>query len=95
MPGWKLTMLPDEVVERYTLAEGRACPAVSLYATYDEATLELKATETRLESVPIAANLRHDKLDASVTEATLTGTAPADYPFAPELGREQIGRAHV
>jgi len=36
--------------------------------------------------VPIAANLRHDKLDASVTEATLTGTAPADYPFAPELG---------
>jgi exoribonuclease-2 len=29
MPGWKLTMLPDEVVQAYTLMEGRACPAVS------------------------------------------------------------------
>jgi exoribonuclease-2 len=85
MPGWKITMLPDGVVERYTLAEGRACPAVSLYATFDEATLALRSTETRLESVPIAANLRHDKLDAAVTEAALTGEAPADYPFAPEL----------
>ncbi|MDT9001168.1 RNB domain-containing ribonuclease [Paucibacter sp. APW11] len=85
MPGWKLTMLPDEVVQAYTLVEGRDCPAVSLYVTMDEATLEIKASETRLERVPIAANLRHDKLDAIVTEATLTGEAAADYAFAPEL----------
>ena len=25
MPGWKLTMLPDEVVQAYTLVEGRDC----------------------------------------------------------------------
>lgn len=85
MPGWKITMLPDSVVEKYTLAEGRDCPALSLYVTFDEATLEIKATETKLESVPIVANLRHDKLDAFVTEDTLTGAAPADYPFATEL----------
>jgi exoribonuclease-2 len=85
MPGWKLTMLPDEVVQAYTLTEGRSCPAVSLYASFDEATLELKSTETRLERVPIAVNLRHDQLDAVITEAALTGTAPADYPFATEL----------
>jgi exoribonuclease-2 len=85
MPGWKITMLPDGVVEKYTLSEGRDCPALSLYATFDEATLELKSTETRLESVPIVANLRHDKLDAVVTEASLAGEAPADYAFAPEL----------
>ena len=85
MPGWKITMLPDSVVEKYTLAEGRDCPALSLYVTFDEATLEVRATETKLESVPIVANLRHDKLDAFVTEDTLTGAAPADYPFAPEL----------
>jgi exoribonuclease-2 len=41
---------------------------VSLYVTLDEATLEIKATETRLERVPIAANLRHDQLDGLVTE---------------------------
>jgi exoribonuclease-2 len=85
MPGFKITMLPDEVVTAYTLAEGRDCPAVSLYVTLDEATLEVRGHETKLERVPIAANLRHDKLDAVVTEATLTGAAPADYAFAPEL----------
>jgi exoribonuclease II len=85
MPGWKLTMLPDEVVQTYTLIEGRDCPAVSVYFTFDEATLEVKATETRVERVPIAANLRHDKLDAVVTEASLQGETPADYPFATEL----------
>ena len=85
MPGYKLTMLPDEVVQRYTLTEGRDCPAVSLYVTVDEATLELRERVTRLERVPIATNLRHDLLDAVITEASLGGEAPAAYPFAREL----------
>ncbi len=85
MPGWKITMLPDEVVQAYTLIEGRDCPAVSIYFTLDEATFEVKARETKLERVPIAANLRHDKLDGIVTDATLSGQAQADYAFAPEL----------
>jgi exoribonuclease-2 len=68
--------------------KGRDCPAVSLYVTLDEATLEIKASETKLERVPIAANLRHDQLDAIVTEAgSLTFRASprpsACYPFAP------------
>ena len=86
MPGGKVTMLPDEVVQAYTLTEGRDCPAVSLYVTLDEATLEVRARETRLERVPIVANLRHDRLDDVVTEATLTGEAPAGHPFPAELG---------
>ncbi|TAK79703.1 MAG: RNB domain-containing ribonuclease [Aquabacterium sp.] len=85
MPGHKITMLPDEVVQRYTLQAGADCPAVSLYVTLDEATLAVKASETKLERVPIAANLRHDQLDSVITEATLTGEAPAGYDFAPEL----------
>ena len=85
MPGGKLTMLPDEVVQAYTLIEGRDCPAVSLYVTYDEATLAVQKTETRIERVPIAANLRHDQLDEVVTVASLTDEAVADYRFAPEL----------
>ncbi len=86
MPGGKITMLPDEVVQAYTLTEGRDCPAVSLYVTLDEATLEVRARETRIERVPIVANLRHDRLDDVVTEATLTGAAPAEHPFPAELG---------
>lgn len=86
MPGGKITMLPDDVVQAYTLTEGRDCPAVSLYVTLDEATLEPRAHETRIERVPIVANLRHDRLDDVVTEATLTGAAPAAHPFPAELG---------
>jgi exoribonuclease-2 len=85
MPGHKLTMLPDEVVQAYTLTAGRECPAVSLYVTFDETTLEPTGSETRLDRVPIAANLRHDQLDDVITEASLTGAAPAPYPFAEEL----------
>ncbi|WP_431098268.1 ribonuclease catalytic domain-containing protein [Polaromonas aquatica] len=69
MPGYKLTMLPDEIVKSYTLQEGRNCPALSLYLTLDEATLEIKDSATRLEQVPIVSNLRHDMLDSTFTEA--------------------------
>lgn len=90
MPGYKITMLPDDVVQTYTLQEGRDCPAVSLYATFDEVTLALQHTETRVERVPIAANLRHDQLDTVVTEAWLqddtfthaSGTAEPAMPRA-------------
>jgi exoribonuclease-2 len=85
MPGWKLTMLPNAVVEAYTLTAGRDCPALSLYLDFDEATLDLRGHETRLERVPIVTNLRHDELDAVITEASLAGEVPADYPFAREL----------
>jgi exoribonuclease-2 len=67
MPGYKITMLPDNVVQTYTLQEGRDCPAVSLYVTFDEATLTIQSNVTRVERVPIAANLRHDQLDTVVT----------------------------
>jgi len=75
MPGYKITMLPDEVVQKYTLMEGQDCPAVSLYVTLDEATLEIKSSETKLERVHIGANLRHDQLDEVVTTAWLEDPA--------------------
>jgi exoribonuclease-2 len=80
MPGYKITMLPDEVVQAYTLLEGRDCPAVSLYVTFDEATLAVKATATKLERVAIVANLRHDQLDGVVTADWLENPAAAADP---------------
>jgi exoribonuclease-2 len=53
MPGFKITMLPDAVVQAYTLQEGRDCPAVSLYVTLDEPRWRCAPVETRLERVPI------------------------------------------
>ncbi|MEI8028608.1 MAG: RNB domain-containing ribonuclease [Comamonadaceae bacterium] len=75
MPGYKVTMLPDDVVQSYTLQEGRDCPAVSLYVKLDETTLEVRSSETRLERVHISANLRHDQLDAIVTAEWLEDPA--------------------
>ena len=75
MPGNKITMLPDHVVQTYTLQEGRDCPAVSLYLRVNESTLDILGSETRVEQVFIAANLRHDMLDDVVTEAWLVNPA--------------------
>jgi exoribonuclease-2 len=88
MPGYKLTMLPDDIVQNYTLQEGRNCPALSLYVTMDEATLEIRDTATRLEQVHIASNLRHDQLDTTFTEAFFEAaqSAPrADVQWGVEL----------
>ena len=85
MPGWKLTMLPDEVVQAYTLDAGKDCPAVSLYLSFDETTLQPLSSQTRLERVRIVSNLRHDQLDSVITEASLTGAEPATYAHAEQL----------
>jgi len=85
MPGDKITMLPDELVAAFTLAEGQTCPALSLYLTLDTADWRVVASETRSELVPIAANLRHNDLDELVTEDNLAQGA-GDYPYKEEIG---------
>jgi len=84
MPGEKITMLPDPVVEAFTLDAGAARPAVSLYATLNPQDWSLLATESRVELVPIVANLRHNELDDQVTEETLA-SGSGDYPYKREL----------
>ena len=83
MPGYKITMLPDSVVQAYTLMEGRECPAVSLYVTFSEDTLEVQSSVTRLERVPILVNLRHDQLDDRITREWLEGADPSHHDDVP------------
>jgi exoribonuclease-2 len=84
MPGDKITMLPDELVSEFTLAEGDARPALSLYATIDTADWSVIATETVAEAVPVAANLRHNDLDELVTEENLAAGL-GEYPHKKEI----------
>jgi exoribonuclease-2 len=84
MPGRKLTMLPPEVVAQYTLGEGAARPALSLYVDVAGENYDIVNTETRVEYVPIAANLRHDQVER-LNERFLEGRADATIPFADEL----------
>ena len=62
MPGHKITMLPDDLVARFTLAEGKACPALSLYLNVSE-DFEILSHESRVERVHIAANLRLHEIE--------------------------------
>jgi exoribonuclease-2 len=83
MPGNKITMLPDAVVERFTLSAGRDCPAVSLYLTVTP-ELEITGHESRLEIVPVVANLRHHEIEPLFNEATLAAGLP-EFTFRDEL----------
>src|SRR5215831_11871100 len=69
MPGRKITMLPEPVVDAFTLAEGRLVPSLSLYA---ETTRDgrLVSHATRVERVPIAVNLRLDAIGEAFTSVS-------------------------
>lgn len=83
MPGNKITMLPEGVVERFTLAAGRDCPALSLYLEVN-ADLSIAGHESRIECVPVAANLRHHDIEPVFNETTLAEGGP-DFPWKAEL----------
>lgn len=83
MPGNKITMLPDALVEIFTLQAGRTCPAVSLYLELN-ADLSVSNQYSRLERIPVEANLRHHDLEPVFNEDTLLNGGP-DYPWKQEL----------
>ncbi|WP_417068440.1 ribonuclease catalytic domain-containing protein [Niveibacterium terrae] len=83
MPGDKITMLPDGVVSRYTLQEGRESAALSLYVDLNRDYV-IVGHESRLEMVPVAANLRHHDIEPWFNEQTLTAELP-EQPWRDEL----------
>ena len=70
-PGGKITMLPEATVERATLAAGRRVPTASLYLDVDPATLAITASESRMEWITVADNLRLSELDARLNDETI------------------------
>jgi exoribonuclease-2 len=83
-PGDKITMLPDTLIHHYTLGETHDCPALSLYVEV-ASDLRVLSTETRLEKVHIADNLRHETLETQFNDDTLKNPAAPDYPWRREL----------
>ena len=83
MPGGKITMLPEDLIAQYTLAENRDCPALSLYVEVAP-DLSIQSLSTQADRVRIAANLRHEILEPLFNETSIGGAGP-DYPFRREL----------
>ena len=75
-PGTKITMLPPQAVAEFTLAAGKARPALSLYADL-AADGSIEATTSRCEQVPIVANLRHDELDEAFSADAVAAASVA------------------
>src|SRR3954470_7178972 len=73
MPGRKYTMLPDDVVARFSLDHGSEQPALSLYFDVGENGLP-RAVHSRVERIAVAANLRHAQYDV-LNEAFEAGRA--------------------
>ena len=70
-PGDKIPMQPDNVISAFSLEAGRPVPALSLYVTADPLTGEILSHESKLERLAVRENLRHNMLDAEITETSL------------------------
>ena len=83
MPGDKITMLPDAVIAQFSLDAGSARPAVSIYVDVDaQGDLIDQSVQTRIELVPIAANLRLEHLEESVNQFADPEYVAKDNTFA-------------
>jgi exoribonuclease-2 len=83
MPGRKFTMLPEDVIARFSLDHGGERPAVSLYFDVAEEDGTVRGHHSRLERVPVAANLRHAQYDV-LNDAFASG-GQAGLPFEDDL----------
>jgi len=85
-PGDKITMLPDSVIELFSLDAGASRPALSIYVEIDaEGVLDRDSLLMRAEMVPIAANLRLEDIEHLVSDESLADEA-ASYLYRKELG---------
>ena len=84
-PGDKITMLPDSVIEQFSLDEGAPRPALSIYVDIDiDGVVNRDSLQMRAEMVPMAANLRLEDIEHLVSEESLLDEG-ASYPYRKEL----------
>ncbi len=84
-PGDKITMLPDAVIQQFSLDEGATRPALSIYVDIDSSgAMDKDSLQLRAEMVLMGANLRLENLEHLVTEESLADEV-ANYSYRQEL----------
>ena len=83
-PGGKITMLPAAAVDVATLAQGRTVAAASLYLVVNPETMAVEESDSRLERVRIADNLRLAELDLRLNDDTVA-SGKVEGPHGDEL----------
>ena len=84
-PGNKITMLPDSVIEQFSLDAGAPRPALSIYVDLDaDGIVNRDTLQMRAEMVPMTANLRLEDVEHLVNEESLVDEG-VSYPYRKEL----------
>ncbi|MBU3635435.1 RNB domain-containing ribonuclease [Polynucleobacter sp. es-GGE-1] len=84
-PGNKITMLPDSVIEQFSLDAGAPRPALSIYVDLDaDGIVNRDTLQMRAEMVPMTANLRLEDVEHLVSEESLLDEG-VSYPYRKEL----------
>ena len=84
-PGNKITMLPDSVIEQFSLDAGAPRPALSIYVDLDaDGIVNRDTLQMRAEMVPMTANLRLEDVEHLVSEESLVDEG-VSYPYRKEL----------
>jgi exoribonuclease-2 len=79
VPGSKITMLPPQVIAQFSLDEGGRRPALSFYSEVNARDLSEVASESRIEMIGVAANLRHADLDQLDEQTFSHGLLPGRF----------------
>ncbi|WP_292979401.1 ribonuclease catalytic domain-containing protein [Nitrosomonas sp.] len=83
LPGRKITMLPESIIQHFTLGETHRRPVLSLYLEVAD-DFTVTRTFSRIETIEVSTNLRLDTLEQQFNEVTLRENL-TNYPFAQEL----------
>jgi len=84
-PGNKITMLPDSVIEQFSLDAGAPRPALSIFVDLDaDGIVNRDTLQMRAEMVPMTANLRLEDMEHLVSEESLVDEG-ASYLYRKEL----------
>jgi exoribonuclease-2 len=78
MPGNKITMLPEQVVQPFSLNAGEIRPVLSLYCEVSNA-FEVLGVETLIEKIEVVENFRHNTLEPFFNENTLVENSGHPY----------------
>src|SRR5699024_11684553 len=70
-PGQKIPMLPDALIEQFSLLENQVRPTLSLYVDLDLDSGEVLDHETRIERISVTRNLFHDDLKEQIDQTAL------------------------
>lgn len=81
-PDGKITMLPDNIIEKYSLVEKSKLPVVSIYFSLDN-EFNILESNSKVEIVEIKANLRIESLEKLFRIESLS--AEFGYPYEKEL----------